>query len=861
MKKLVLIDSNALVHRAFHALPPLTSPQGVQVNAVYGFLSVLIKMIGDVQPDYIAATFDLAGPTFRHEEYEEYKATRVKAPDELYAQIPVVKDMLASFGIPVYEQKGYEADDIIGSLAELSKNIPDLQTIIVTGDMDTLQLVQDTRVVVFTLRKGMADTVIYDEDGVRERYGLAPEQVVDFKGLKGDPSDNIPGVPGIGEKTATALIQEFGSLDALYTAIEKGKTKKPLTEKLIAKLVEHKDMALFSRKLATIIRTVDVQFELEQTAWRTHADREALETKCKDLGFFSLVKRLGTVFGTAAAAEPEQKLDLDGDRTESVTPTTGELPPGDTVAIHALIESGSITTCFATTDGSSVVRLDAPTPEALAGTLRRYRTVIGHDIKPILKCLPALEGPTYYDTRIGAWLCNPEMRDYSLERAYYELTSQTLAQEQSQWPLAIWKLRTLTEERMKSFGVERVFSDIEMPLLPVLVDMERRGILVNPDRIAELLEATSAQLIDLEKKIYKLAGTEFNINSPAQLSDILFTRLALRGRVRRTGGGAPSTAAAELEKLRHEHPIVDFILEYRELNKMKSTYIQPFPSLIAADGRIHTTYNQTGTATGRLSSSDPNLQNIPTRTELGQRFRAAFIAAPGHKLLSLDYSQLELRIVAHIADDATMIEAFKNGEDIHTRTASEIFGIAPVQVTKDMRRQAKVLNFGILYGMGVLGFARAAGVNRDTAKKFIDEYFARFSGVARYMERTKEEAFRDGYVSTLLGRRRPLPDIRSTIPQLAAQAERMAINHPVQGTAADIVKLTMIQIARQLGGSPGVRMLLQVHDELVLEVRDDIVNDIASRVRIIMEQTYPLAVPLTVDAKVGDNWAEMENIS
>lgn len=871
MKKLVLIDSNALVHRAFHALPAMTSPRGAPTNAAYGFVSVLLKMMTDLKPDYIAATFDLPGPTFRHQEYEQYKAHREKAPDELYAQIPVVKDLLGAFGIPVYEQAGYEADDVIGSIAEMTKKIPDLQTIIVTGDMDTLQLVQGHTVVVFTMRKGMTDTITYDEQAVRDRYGLAPEHMPDFKGLKGDPSDNIPGVPGIGDKTAAALIQQFGTIEKLYMAIEKGKAVKPLTDKLIVTLTEHKDMALFSKQLATIVRSVDVRFELDRTDWHKHLDLPALETKCKDLGFFSLVKRIGNVLAPAVRATTAQSLDLDGTRQPlgarvRIADSADDLPAGDTAAVHATIEDGVLTALYVTGDGTEVFSLKKPSPKVLAATVGRYGKLVGHDLKPLLKLLPdpaVADGKELADTKIAAWLCNPDQRDYSLDRAYYEFAAQSLPPDPSQWPVAIWRLDQLLRDRMKSLDVLKVFTDIEMPLIPVLARMERTGILVNRATINDLLIVSTKTVGELEQKIYKLAGTKFNINSPAQLADILFNTLAIRGRVRRTGGGAPSTAAPELEKLREEHPIIGLVLEYRELAKLKTTYIEPFPSLIAPDGRIHTTYNQTGTATGRLSSSDPNLQNIPTRTELGHKFRAAFVADRGFKLVSLDYSQLELRLVAHIAHDKTMIEAFKNGEDIHTRTASEIFGLAPGQVTKDMRRQAKVLNFGMIYGMGVLGFARAAGVPRDTAKRFIDEYFKRFAGVARYMERTKEQAYDQGYVTTLFGRRRPLADIRSRMPQLAAQAERMAINHPIQGTGADLMKLAMIGAAQYLAAHEPdgrVRMLLQVHDELVLEVAEGAVADVVRQIKVVMEKAVALDVPVVVDAKVGPNWADMEPV-
>lgn len=872
MRKLVLIDSNALVHRAFHALPPLSAPDGRMTNAVYGFASVLLKMIADLKPEYIAATFDLPGPTFRHEEYDEYKATRTKAPDELYAQIPLVKDILTAVGIPIFEQAGFEADDVIGTIAQQSRAMPDLQTIIVTGDMDTLQLVHGKKVVVFTLRKGMSDTVTYDESVVQERYGLSPEQIADLKGLKGDPSDNIPGVKGIGEKTAVELIKKFGSVEKMYDTLERpsfvlGK-EAGVTEKTRTKLLEQKDSAIFSKHLATIILDVPVEFTLERAEWRQHMDLAKLDRLCKDLGFYSLAKRIPTVLGTAAAESAKQTLDLDGTTTalpavESQRIEPDEFGPAETAAVHAVIENGIIHELFVTTDGEAVFALADATPERVAQVLSKYRTLVAHGLKPLTRILPdpsALTAHVFHDCEIGAWLVAPDQREYDLERVYYEYTGQALDKTPAAIPVAIWRLRPLIEAKLRALNILNIYTDIEMPVLPVLANMEHRGIRVDTKTIDDMLGTATREVKELEEKIWKLAGTEFNINSPSQLGDILFTRLGLRGKVRRTGGGAPSTAAAELEKLRDEHPIVNLIMQYRELAKMKTTYIEPFPSLVGPDGRVHTTYNQTGTATGRLSSSDPNLQNIPTRTELGQKFRASFVADPGWKLLSLDYSQLELRLVAHMAADRSMIEAFRAGEDIHTRTASEVFGVAPAQVTKDMRRQAKVLNFGIIYGMGVLGFARAASIGRDEAKHFIEEYFMRFSGVAQYIERTKHEAYERGYVATLLGRRRPIPDITSRIPQLAASAERMAVNHPIQGTGADLMKMAMITLDRHIretGLADRVRMLLQVHDELVLEVRADALEETAATVRRIMESVYTLDVPLVADAKSGDNWTLM----
>lgn len=875
MKKLVLIDSNALVHRAFHALPPLSSPTGQPTNAVYGFTSLLLKMIADLKPDYIVATFDLAGPTFRHEEYEQYKAQRVKAPDELYAQIPPIKEVLTAMGIPILTKEGFEADDVIGTVSAQTQKILGLQTVILTGDLDTLQLIHGSTVVVTTLRKGMSDIITYDEAAVQQRYGITPSQVADLKGLKGDPSDNIPGVKGIGEKTAIALVQKFGDIETLYEKLEnpKYKTAKKdgVSDNLRAKLLEQKDMALFSKKLTTIIRDIPVTYDVDAADWHRHVDVAALEQLCKEMGFFSLIKRINNVLGTAMKASSTQALDLDAVHEAPVSKAIAvkspdDLPESSDAAVHGIINGGAVQSLYITTDGTTVYALSDLTPEDLKRSLTRYRTLIGHDLKTLIKLLPdpeVLVGYTLIDTKIAAWLVNPEQRDYALRRVLYEMAAVNLDEDESAWPLAVWQLRPLLWDRLKSMDMLGVLTDIEMPLETILAAMERAGIKVDTEHISELLEMASTEVAKLEAQIYKLAGGEFNINSPSQIGEVLFSKLGLKGRVRRTGGGALSTAAAELEKLRDEHPIVELILQYRELNKLKTTYIEPFPSMVASDGRIHTTYNQAGAATGRLASNDPNLQNIPTRTELGQRFRSAFVAPKGYRLLSLDYSQLELRIVAHIAHDETMIEAFRSGEDIHTRTASEVFGVAPAKVDRDMRRTAKVLNFGIIYGMGSLGFARAAGIGRDAAKKFIEEYFTRFSGVAKYMERTKDEAFEHGFVTTLLGRRRPLPDIKNTMPQLAAQAERMAINHPIQGTEADMVKLAMIAIDRYLreqGPDRPARMLLQVHDELVFEVKEKDVERAAHALAKIMEMVYKLDVPLIVDAKVGTNWAEMKPI-
>ncbi len=847
MKKIILIDGNALVHRAFHALPPLTSPNGIVTNAVFGFTSILIRTVKEIKPDYIVATFDLAGPTFRHKEYKEYKIHREKAPQELYNQIPLVKEVVAAFGIPIYEKQGYEADDLIGTLAVRAKSKKDTQVIIATGDMDTLQLVDDNRVVVFTLRKGVNDTVIYDEKAIMTRYGLRPDQLNDYKGLKGDPSDNIPGVPGVGEKTASELIKKFGNLDGLYEFLNKQakKDKKPekdkekISEKLAEKLLVNKDQAFFSKQLSTIVTDLDVDFSFEKSDWRKNIDLKKVEKIFRDLGFASLLRRLPEIgLNEALAVKEGAQATLDMGSLEFD-------PDKNNIYIVNFQDGGLIKKVL--TAGEAIL--------------------IGHDLKEFFKYAIRAGGHIknkIFDTKIAAYLLNPDLKDYDFSKIYYAQFNQMPSEIPTQKPAYLWKLKEQLWEKMKSTDLIKVFEEIEMPLIPVLAEMELWGIKINTAALKDLLKSGNKELARLEEKIYKIAGGEFNINSPQQLSEILFSKLAIKGRVRKTGGGALSTAAPELEKLRNESPIIDYILQYRELQKLKTTYIEPFPHLIdPRDSRLHTTYNQTGTGTGRLSSENPNLQNVPIKTELGREFRKAFIAEDGYELVSFDYSQLELRIVAHIAKDEKMIEVFRRGEDIHTATAAEIFEVAPKDVTKEMRNQAKVLNFGIIYGMGAMGFSRAAGVSTLRAREFITKYFADFSGVAEFMEKMKAKAHSDGYVETIFGRRRQLLDIHSTMPQLQAQAERAAINHPVQGTEADLIKLAMINISDHIHknlNDDEARLLLQVHDELVFEIKTSLVKKLAPRFKEIMESVHKIDVPLVVDVKFGNNWQEMTSL-
>lgn len=849
MKKLILIDGHALVHRAFHALPLLTAPDGQVVNAVYGFTSILLKTIKELKPDYLAAAFDLAGPTFRHQEFEEYKAQRKKAPDELYAQLPLIKEILKAFGIPFFTKEGFEADDVIGSLAVKAKKNADLQTIVLTGDLDTLQLVDGKRVQVFTLRRGVSDTVLYDEEAVNQRYGLKPAQIPDLKGLQGDPSDNIPGVPGVGEKTALALLKQFGSLENLYRQLAQKQTfskGKILTEKLAARLKENEDQAIFSKKLATIVTDLDLVFSLAEADWRKNFSPLQTEELFRRWGFFSLLKRVSelNVFKQSSA----KSEGLLKENSVLALPTSTRWP--------LVNETKKEIYVYEAADFSRLPAVFWTDPQW---------TIVGHDLKSLFKKtaipLAQIKSPLF-DTALAAYLLKPDLKNYDFEKIFFLFFQQ---KGQRSHPEHLSQLKDYLVAQLIAHDLQTVAEKIEMPLIPVLAQIEQAGIKIDLNSLEQLKETVQKEISKLEKKIFQLTGTEFNLNSPQQLGEVLFEKMGLtKSRIKKTGSGALSTAAEELEKLREESPIIDLLLQYRELQKIKSTYLEPFPQLVnPGDGRLHTTFLQTGTVTGRLASRDPNLQNIPIRTELGQEFRKVFVAERGWELVSFDYSQLELRIIAYLAQDQKMLEAFSRGEDIHIRTAAEILEIKPEEVTSQQRQEAKALNFGLIYGMGVLGFARAAGINRTRAREFITKYLNEFSGVARFMEKKREEAHRQRAVRTWFGRCRELPEINSGLPQLVAQAERMAINTPVQGTGADIVKLAMIAINRYLAEQerfPQARIILQVHDELLLEIKQTVDVSLILALKEIMEKIWTVKIPLIVEVKKGENWAEMKKV-
>jgi len=887
MKKFILIDAHALIHRAYHALPPLTTKSGELVNAVFGFASVLIKVINEFKPDYIAAAFDLPEPTFRHKEYKEYKATRPEAPPDLYIQIPRVREILKAFEIPIYEKIGYEADDIIGTI---SKKLigRDIEVLILTGDMDTLQLVSGPparagNIKVYTPKRGLSDPVIYDEKKVEERFkGLKPGQLNDFKGLKGDPSDNISGVKGIGEKTAISLLNRYKTIEKLYEAIEKGKIT-GLSNSVMEKLKAGKESAFFSKKLVTLYQNVPINFSLKENEFGGF-NKDKLFEVFKDLGFVSLIERLKSAGGSVNAdgqgvlimpvktvAKIKYKKvprDLNWGKLKK------ELKEAKEIYLSYRLKADNSLKSVAISDSKNIYLLENNFLNIDEIFSDRKIKKTSCDFKFLIKALQEdridLEG-LEFDAMIAAYVLNPGERSYEISKLIVKEFGETPPVDPEYslvFEASILKeLKSALSARLITTKTEKVFKEIEMPLIPVLSKMEVIGIKLDSEKLEKISRQLENRLKDLEKEIYKLAGEKFNINSPRQLAEILFMKLKIPGarkggRIKKTPGGAPSTGAGELEKLRSHHKIIDYILRYRELTKLKSTYTDTLPNLIDKKNRLHTTFDQTGTATGRLSSQDPNLQNIPARGDWGDEIRGTFIAESGFKFISADYSQIHLRIIAALANDKKMIEAFAKEMDIHKFTAAEINNVPIDKVTPEMRFAAKELNFGIIYGMGSQGFAEAAKISRERAEQFIDEYLKDFSGIARYVEKLKDEARKNGFAATFFGRRRYLSELNSPNFMLRSQAERMAINMPIQGLEADIVKKAMIEVnnwiqKENLGKD--LRMILQVHDELLFEAKKDLVKQFAPKIIKIMRNVIKLKVPIIAEAKIGDNWAELKN--
>lgn len=787
--RLIILDTHAILHRAFHALPDFTAPSGEPTGALYGVVAMLLRIIEELKPDYIVACYDLPGPTYRHTAFADYKATRVKTDDTLIAQINRSRDIFAAFNIPIYEKAGFEADDILGTIAKQVAETSDLEVIIASGDMDTMQCVKGKQVQVYTLKKGINDTVLYDEEAVKTRFGFPPRLVPDYKGLRGDASDNIPGIAGIGEKTATELLKQFGDIDALYKKLHKSEAEflaAGIKPRIVKLLKEGEEEARFSKMLATIQTEVPIDFVLPTNNWQEAAKPEEIISLFSELGFRTLSARV--------------KVALD-------------LP------------------------SSPVAELNDATQSALNKT----------DLAEAQVLLWLLES----ERTNASWL---DIVEYG--RAYFGTQDLKTTKDR------------LQEEVEKIAGLKKLYEEIEKPLIEVVEYLSKMGVTLDTTYLATLAKTMHQELEKLETTIYQAAEVTFNINSPKQLGEVLFDKLGLKPKnQKKTAGGQRSTKESELEKLTNDHEIIPAILRYRELQKLVSTYIDAFPKQVSADGRIRSTFIQTGAATGRMASRDPGLQNIPTRTEESRAIRRAFVTSPGYTMVGIDYSQIELRIAAILSHDQKLIDIFKRSEDVHTGVAIQVFGVTASEVTSEMRRKAKVINFGILYGMGVNALRANLGAetSREEAQSFLNAYFQTFTRLADYLDETKELARKQGYTETLFGRRRHFPGIRSTAPFIRAQAERMAINAPIQGTAADVMRIAMnevYQAEKKAGQLDDVRMLLQVHDELVFEIKNELLEKEIPRLVKLMEGVLrdkeTFGVTLKVDVALGENWADLK---
>jgi DNA polymerase-1 len=984
MTRLMLLDSNGLIYRGYHALPPLTTSKGELVNAVFGFCSILLRGIQDLQPEYVAACFDLPGPTFRHEQFAGYKATRAAMPDDLRSQFPKVREVVAALRIPVYEMAGYEADDVIGTITrDMDKRGVD--TTVVTGDLDMLQIVTEhTRLM--TTRQGVDATVYYDPARIWERFELRPDQMIDYKALKGDPTDNIPGIPGVGEKTAAKLVGQFGSLEEIYGRLDQVKP-----DKLREKLVEAREQVFMSRELSRIVCDLPISLDLE-AARLSDYDRAEVVRLFREFEFRTLIDRLppltgessvdaaealrsvaGSVpaarvagapgarggavglaaaaggssgpsaaaatgrtrrdgrdgrslvgdgeglqlsmdFGSTGLAEPSAPTSLSAVRPRVAGEAAG---PVDLVAaLRAAVADPSLLERFEATEADAAdaaawlaiqnevgaaLLMDDPRPMrgmpqalALAGRdgrvlvaeshdavgwlgnllLQSGAGVVGHETKPI--AVANIAGgatqplPVDFDTQIAAYLLNASLRSQTIADVAHERLEVTLppagdvpaAVRVGLDALAALAAREPLEKALAESGLDQLFREVEMPLIPVLAEMEAAGVAIDREALGLLEVEFGREMARLESEIYLDVGHDFNLGSPKQLEQILFYELNLpKGKRTKTGY---STDASVLEELKPAHPMIAKLLDWRLYSKLRSTYIEALPLLVSdRDGRLHTTFHQAVAATGRLSSSDPNLQNIPIRSDLGRRIRRAFVAGRADvTLVAADYSQIELRILAHVSGDEHLRDAFARGADIHRETAARVLHKAPEDVTHDERSMAKMVNFGLAYGMSDFGLSSRAGISRAEAKAFIDNYFATYSGISYYMLHIKELARQQGWVSTLLGRRRFIPELRMSNPSLRGAGERMAINMPIQGTAADIIKIAMVQLPDRLRAAGlKARMLLQVHDELVLEVPRGEVDAVVPILRATMEGAIKLDVPLTVDIKVGDDWESMRPLT
>ena len=853
MKKLVIIDGNALLHRAYHAIAPLSDPKGRLVNAVYGFARVFIKAMKDLAPDYAAVCWDRREPTFRHEAYKAYKAQRVKHPQELYDQIDMIQDFLFAYGVPSYDAKGFEADDLISTIAVKSKTD---KVIILTGDKDALQLVDD-KINVMAFKKGVSETLLYTSEEIKKEYGLLPKQMIDLKALAGDPSDNIKGVYGIGNVGAEKLLKQYGDIDNLYEHLEKGKLE--ATEKVKGALQRGKKDAFASRDLVVLREDAPIEFSLEEMKFGDY-DKEAVKEFFIEYGFRSLLaqtqltadsSRLTAIREIASLSEIKKIInDIKDELLFYIEEGKEGLFGKEIQTLHFSFNGKFFKILF-----NQKLKAKEIFKEFKDIFENEKIKKSGYDLKRQMYILDGsgikLAG-VHFDILIAGYILNPGERRYEMDVLVLDFLKKQMSKDLI---MDLAMLKELFAKRIEEEKLEKVFFEIEMPLCSVLFRMEKNGIKVNQEKLAGLSADFEKRLQKIDKEIWRLAGEEFNIDSPQQLKVVLYDKLKLKppsGRIKRGKTGL-STAASELEKLSGTHEIIDLISEHRELAKLKNTYIDALPKLLDKQARVHSSFNQTVTSTGRLSSSAPNLQNIPIKTELGRQIREAFVADKGNVLVSLDYSQIELRLAAALSGEQHMINAFTRGEDIHKQTAAEIFGIPLSEVTKETRQRAKTINFGVLYGMGVNGLAAATKMNRVEAEDFLARYYSAHPAIMEYIERTKALAYKTGYVETIFGRRRYLPEIKSYIPQLQAAAERMAINMPIQGTAADLIKMAMIEIYKNIVG-PDIKMVLQVHDELVFEVKKSMAEKAAKEIKEVMENIYKLKVKLEVETEIGERW-------
>lgn len=847
--KLMILDGNSIINRAFYGIRMLNAPDGTPTNAVYGFLSTFRRVFDLAQPQAVCVAFDVHAPTFRHERYALYKAQRKPMPEELAVQMPLLKQTLDYMGVRRLELAGWEADDLLGTVARRCE-AAGWTCDVVTGDKDSLQLITDsTHVFNVKTRMGQTDTIEYTPERFREEYGFDPIRMIDLKALMGDSSDNIPGVPGIGEKTAKDLLVRFGTVADIYRNLDALDIKPGVRKKL----TEGRESAQLSFDLATIRTDAPIDFALESAVW-DHDYQPELYDWFQRLNFTSLSEKWGLQPADGAGAPSSALPTVDVADSAALRALEQAVTAAPYVAVLAPDGLDTLTLC----DGKACYALSwAQLGDDYNAFLRllfsaRVRKA-GHNIKDLMRALLDEGLPTdgfVFDTALAAYLLDATAGSYDLPRLAQTYLGEELPDVQS-----VWALQPVLHEKMDAQAMLPLYTDVELPLCPVLARMEQAGFLVDRKALYDFGESLTSSIEQLQQSIWALAGEPFNIQSPKQLGNVLFERLMLpAGKKTKTGW---STNAAVLDKLRGKHPIVEQILDYRTLTKLKSTYADGLLKEISADGRIHTNFQMTVTATGRLSSTEPNLQNIPVRRELGAQIRRMFVASPGKVLVDADYSQIELRLLAHIANDETMIAAFRSGEDIHAVTASQVFGVPLAEVTPLQRSHAKAVNFGIVYGISAFSLAQDIGVFQSEAKAYMDSYFAKYHGVREYMTRVVEQAKADGYVTTLFGRRRDLPELKSSNFNLRSFGERVALNMPIQGTAADIIKAAMVRVdARMRAEHLQARLLLQVHDELIVECPAEEAETVKAILIDEMEHVVDYRVPLLVDAKIGASWAE-----